>query len=690
MRQSFILFFCAVSLFVHADVLSDILRGEYNAQTLSPAEQDSILNGCGNHRYLLRHDNEEKIFRHSYLANYYIYDTLRHTNKQIGDGPIRDAIMSDNGKYVAFGRDNKLYLQKLDYGTCVAITPTNEDEDPKNDDILEGVTDWLYEEEFGATHVMCFSPDNKLLAFVRTKEAEVPTFYWQEFLSDLYTPTLQALRYPKAGQQNPIVEVCVYDIATKGIKIMDIPELEGAYIPRICWVKGTDDTNRLMVLRLNRDQNELEVIECNPRSTVCNVWYREKSKDHYIDYSLFDEWQWLSDGRVLVVSEKSGWRQAYLYSAQGQEQKQLTKDGVDVTAVYGIDEKTWTLYYQQADQPETRDVYALSLKAKGDKLKGIRISMGDGWNTANFSTNYTLAILSCESDQQPIRYQLATVKGDKVSTIKNVGPDNNKIKAQWDALSLPVKEWFTFKTERGDVLHGWKLARAGANNRPVVMTQYSGPASQRVVNRWKKTWDYALAEMGYVVVCVDGRGTDARGRQWRNASYMNLGEKEAEDQISTAKHVATWPMVDGNRIGMVGWSYGGFQVLRTMSSNDNNNGNKPLIKAGIAIAPVTDWRLYDSAYTERYMRRVQVNEDGYERASLLNKAANLRGEILLVHGLADDNVHAQNTLLYSEKLVEAGVQFEEQIYVDDNHQLRKRSNREHLHRRLVKFLNDKL
>lgn len=699
MRHTILYIFLSFSLLVQADLLSDILRGDFVPQTLTASQQDSILNGNPDTRYRLEHEGENKIFRHSYTANYFIVDTLRKTRHPLCSEPVRDAVMSPNGKYVAYVQQGAIHIHKLEFGTEVAVTPILNEEEGRNEDILEGITDWLYEEEFGTTSVMAFSPDSKMLAFLRTQEQEVPTFAWQTYLSEgkdepyhIY-PEAETLRYTKAGQTNPRVEVCVYDIQTKGTKVMQLSEMDEAYIPRICWKSTTVTTagkptteSRLMVLRLNRDQNKMEVIECNPRSTVSNIWYTESYKNGYVDYSLFDEWQWLNDGRVLIVSENSGWRQVYLYSAQGQLVRQLTKDGADITAVYGLDEKNQILYYQQAGTPETRDIYAMNIK----KNTVTRLSSEEGWNAMRLSRDYTRAILSYESVNTPIQYTQVKLKSGQAEQ-KQIVLDNAEIARQWQALNMSEKEFFTFTTPRGDILHGWRLTPSSSTSTlsssspfPVVMTQYSGPASQRVVNRWKRTWDYALAEMGYMVVCVDGRGTNARGREWRNATYMNLGEKEAQDQIAAAEYVGTWSNVDKSRIAMVGWSYGGFQVLTTMSTPSHP------FKAGIAIAPVTDWRLYDSAYTERYMRRPQVNESGYEQSSLLNKAHLLEGDILLVHGLADDNVHAQNTLLYSEALVAAGKQFEEQLYVDDNHQLRRRANYEHLHRRLLKFLSERL
>lgn len=659
-----------------ADVLSNILKGDYAPKTLSVAEQDSILAPASTMRYRLSHKDEKKLYRHSFEANYSVYDTLRRVSKPLADTLIRDAVVSPCGKYVAYGRGADLYLAKLDYGTSVAVavnTMRYSDDlsvAPVRTQYFNGVTDWLYEEEFGVTNIVSFSPDSRYLAFVRLDETEVAE--------------LEGIRYPRAGAANPKAEVWVYDIFNKSLRMINLPAMDEAYLPRLRWTNAVEGKQKqeseLVVLRLNRDQNLEEVYYCNPKSLVARQWYREQSRDCYIDYALFDEWVWLSDNSVIVLSEKNGWRQAFLYNQQGKEVKALTKTGVDVTALYGYDEKAGLLYYQQADTPETRHVYALNTK----KNTTTRLTTEEGMNSMRFSDDFTRAIGCYESCTTPNRYTEYRVRGEKIEKTR-VLLDNDALAAEWQGLGLPEKRFFTFATERGDTLHGWVLMPKGAAKAcPTILTQYSGPDSQRVLNRWRRTWDYALAEMGYVVVCVDGRGTGARGRAWRNASYMNLGAVEAEDQIAAARYVATWPEVDAERMAMVGWSYGGFQVLTTMALAGHP------FKAGIAIAPVTDWRLYDSAYTERYMRRPQVNERGYEAASLLGKAGQIEGALLLVHGLADDNVHAVNTLELSEALVQAGKQFDEQLYVDDNHQLRRRANYEHLHRRLLRFLKANL
>ena len=672
-----------------ADRLTDILDGNYNARTLSEQEVDSILNGVGKARYRLEYENKQSLFRRSFLADYYLVDTQKGTRVRLSDTPIRDPQIAPNEEYVVYGKaDGNLYINKLRFeGVEVPITRDGSAQ------VFNGIADWLYEEEFGATSLFAFSPDSKMVAFVRLDETKVPAFEWQTFLTEGVYPQLDSLRYPKAGEQNAKAAVCVYDIYHKSIQTMQLPEMKDAYIPRICWTKGGTpakgkevSTPDLAILRLNRDQNKMEVLLGNPKSTITHRFYQEESNRYYVDYALFDAWQWLHDNRVVVLSEKGGYTQAYMYSAQGVEQKCLTPESRDITALYGYDEVTQTLYYQAATSPEERQCFAVNCK------KGITtpLTQGAGVHSLTFSDDWKRYIACYQSVTTPDVYTLHTIGKAAAEVLLT----NDSVARAWLATGLPEMEFFTFTTERGDVLHGWMLLpqhREAGKQYPVVMFQYSGPASQRVLNRWRKRFEYYLPEQGYIVVCVDGRGTDARGRAFRNATYMQLGVKEAEDQMSAARYLQTLPYVDGKRIAIVGWSYGGFEAIMCMSNQPAvQSGQSPLFKCGVAIAPVTSWRLYDSAYTERYMRRPQVNESGYDSSDLMKRAADLQGKLLLVHGLADDNVHVQNTFLYTEALVQAGKQFEMQIYTDDNHFLRKRSNYEHMHRRILLFLAENL
>ena len=672
-------------LIILLSVLTGILGGDYNAKVISIAEQDSILNRVETTgRYRLEKENEQRIFRHSELADWYIVDTMRHTRKQLGAGlnlgSVRDAQMSPNGRYVAFVKDNNLYIHKCDFGTEIAVTKD------ENRDIINGVADWLYEEEFGITALFAWSPDSKQIAFVKLDETEVPDFSWDVYLTNERVneltnerypqyPTQEHLRYPKAGCANAKASVCVYDVATKGIvtlKELTNERVNDCYIPRLRWYN--DQT--LFVQRVNRDQTLMEVLSVNAKSTVASPWYREESKKYFMDYSLFDEWIWLSDGRVIVLSEQNGWRQAFLYANNGFKVRALTPEGIDVTALYAVNEKTQTLYYQAATTPATRQLYAVSLK-KGDVTQ---LTKEEGTWSARFDKEANKAVLCYQSFETPNRYTLCEVKGERLK-VERVLEDNKDVREAWQANHLPEPQLLQINGLEAMLL----ITNEGVNEltnegRPLVVMHYSGPASQRVLNRWRKKFEYALVEAGYAVLIVDSRGGDCKGRAWRNETYMNLGVKEAEDLIAAANRAAQRDDIDGNRMAILGWSYGGYQTLMTMSQT-----NHPF-KAGIAIAPVTDWRLYDSAYTERYMRRPQVNERGYEQASLLPRAKDLTGKVLIIHGTGDDNVHVQHTMQYIAALVEADKDFEMQLYPDDNHHLRKGNNAKHMHRKILQFL----
>ncbi len=644
-------------------VLTGILSGEYKANTLSVAEQDSILGIEVTGRYRLEKENEQQIFRHSEVADWFIIDTMRHTRKQLGAGlgfgPVRDAVLSPNGRYVAFAKDNNLYIHKLDFGTEIAVTKN------ENTDIISGVADWLYEEEFGTTALFAWSPDSKMLAFVKLDETEVPTFSWDVYADTQY-PKAESLRYPKAGCANAKASVCVYDVATKGILTMQVnKENADVYFPRLKWY----NESTLFVVRVNRDQTKMEVFSCNAKSTVAYPWYREESKQYFVDYSLFDEWLWLSDGRMIVLNEQSGWRQAYLYGTDGIKIRALTPEGIDVTALYAFNEKSQTLYYQAAPTPATRQIYALNSK-KGDITQ---LTKDEGMWSARFDKEANKAVFCYQSFETPNTYYLYSK--NKLELIE----DNKEVREAWQANGLPEPQMLNING-----LEAMFLSPKTLSSKPLIVMHYSGPASQRVLNRWRKRFEYALVEEGYAVLIVDTRGSDCKGRAWRNETYMQLGQKEAEDLIMAANEIAKRDDIDGEHMAIMGWSYGGYETLYTMSTKGHP------FKAGVAIAPVTDWKLYDSAYTERYMRRPQVNDRGYEAASLLNKAADLTGNVLIIHGTADDNVHVQHTMQYIHALVEADKQFEMQLYPDDNHFLRKGNNAAHMHNRILNFLQNNL
>ena len=665
-----------------ADVMNDILDGVYDAQTLSAYQQDSILGNLPDRRYRLDYTDKQQIYRRSFMANYVIVDTQKNTRKPLSDKPVRDAIISPNGRYIAFVKaDNNIYLHKLDFGTEVAVTAS-----PST--VWNGIADWLYEEEFGRTCLMQFSPDSKQLAFIRLDDQDVPSTSWQMMLPDGHPQTVTQ-SYPRAGEHNAKPSVQIYTISNKDIREASLPEADDRYIPRICWrtlpaaKKDQEPVQQLAILTLNRDQNKMEVFTCNPASLVCTSLYEESSNDYYVDYSLFDDWQWLNDGRFIVLSEKSDWKQAYMHAPNGRQTALLTDNKCDITAMYGFDEATQTLYYQAATTPHERVCFALNTKKDTLSVIGEQ----HGWNSMYLSKDYKQAILAHESDQRPVVYSKCVLKTGNIETIL----DLINVFKQWRDLQLPAKQFVTIpiSTPQGDAkLNGcifYPRDFDQSKKYPVVMLQYSGPASQRVTDRWRRRWDYGLADLGYVVVIADPRGTDAQGRAYRNYAYMRMG-READDQLAVAKWISDQSWADNHKIYMAGWSYGGYEVLRCLCTQPLQDDGTPLIAKGIAIAPVTDWRLYDSGYTERFMRRPQVNEGGYNDADLTHLAAGLKGELLIVHGNADDNVHVQNTWRMVEALINADKDYQMLVYPDDNHFLKKGNHYKHLHTQLIKFL----
>lgn len=646
-------------------------------------------------RYVLVYANRKGIYRHSFEADYYLYDRKRATMRALSDTmPVMAPVISPDGKYIAFHRGGNLYMHKVDFGTEVAVTGDREPlptSGHAGGNILNGHADWLYEEEFGCTGMCAFSPDSKQLAFVRLDQTKVPQV--RMFDGTTY-------RYSRAGETNAEATVVVYDTYYKSLKTMQLPEQADSYIPRLRWTNGSTESkggkgeaqeSKLAIFRLNRDQNRLEMFLANPKSTLCTRVYLEESKQYYVDYEAVDEWQFLEDNSFICVNETDGFRHAYLYSAQGIRQKQLTQGRYDVTKVYGFDEKTQTLYYQAADKdPMTRYIYALNVK----KGKLTTFSEEKGMHDATFSPTFAYFVDACQSVTHPTVYTLYDRAGKAIRVLE----DNAAVAAKAGQAGLPVKEFFTFVTPKGDTLNGWMLRPNdfdASKRYPVLMFHYSGPASQQVLNRWRISWEEYLAlEEGVICVCVDPRGTNARGRAFRNQTYMQLGTKEMDDQVYAALYLRSLPYVDPERVGIWGWSYGGYATIMSMSAcglrpSLTPDGKSPF-RFGMAVAPVTDWRLYDSAYTERFMRRPQVNEQGYKDASLIEHPDALQGNLLIMHGMTDDNVHVLHTFDYTDALVQKGVQFEMQIYPDDNHFLRKRNNQQHVYRRLLKFLREQI
>ncbi|MDD3321465.1 MAG: S9 family peptidase [Paludibacter sp.] len=625
---------------------------------------------------LLVYSNVKKRYRRTFTADYFVYDIKRNEIQTLSDNGSQEVpLFSPDSRYIAFARENNLYLKKLDFNTESAIT-----KDGSIGNIINGTPDWVYEEEFEKTRYFEWSPDSKMLAFVRFDESKVPEFSFQSYIKKdttdnelLLYPTLVKFKYPKAGQNNSKVSVCVYDDFYKSIKTMQLPDLNNDfYIPRIKWTNSID---QLVIFKLNRIQNKLEMFFTNPKSTLSKLILKQEDK-YYIDYENIDFTQFSSDNETfLYVSEQNGYRHVYQYRMNGTLLKQLTKGSWDITDVYGYDEKRNILYYQSAEiSPMQRDVYAID-----NKGKKARLTDGKGTHNAAFNTTFTYFVDDASALEKPNTLTLRTNSGNPVYVIQ----DNNKLAAKFKALNLAKKEFFTFSTSENVKLNGWMIKPLNFDTNkkyPVLMVQYSGPNSQQVLDKWDIGWEYYLTTQNYIVVCVDGRGTGARGSEFRKCTYQKLNVLETKDQIEAAKYLGKQNYVDKDRIGIWGWSYGGTMTLFAMTTGEK------VFKAGIAVAPVTDYRFYDTAYAERFMRTPQENFKGYDLSSALQRADKLQGDLLIIHGTADDNVHVQNTMLFIDRLVAADKQFEMQLYTDKNHSILGKQTRRHLYTRMSEFL----
>ncbi len=625
------------------------------------------------------------IYRHSYTAVHYLYSLRRNTEGKINNvverlsdgGPQQAPVFSPDGNLVAFVRDNNIFLVKTHFGNSESQVT----EDGKFNEVLNGIPDWVYEEEFAFNSALEFSADSKMLAYIRWDESEVPSYTFQLYAGERphYTeyeayPGAYTYKYPKTGQVNSKVSVHTFDIQTRVTRQMDVPLDKDGYIPRI---RFTKDPEKLAIMTLNRHQNRFDLYFCNPRSKVCKLVLRDET-DTYIKERIFDEIRFYND-YFSFVSEKSGFNHLYWYNMNGTLVKQVTQGNYELKEFLGYDEADGSFYYSSNEESPLRQaIYKIDRKGKKTKL-----SAQAGTNTAQFSSNMKYYMNRFSNTTTPTMVTLNSNNGQVLTTLI----DNAALKERLAARNLPKTEFFTFTTERGTELNGWMMKPTdfqASKKYPVLLYQYSGPGSQEVLDRYSVSWETYMASQGFIVVCVDGRGTGGRGAEFEKCTYLNLGVKEAEDQVSAAKYVSGLPYVDKNRIGIWGWSFGGYMTLMAMSEGT------PIFKAGVAVAAVTDWKYYDTIYGERFMRTPGENHDGYKESSAFTRAKNLHGKLLLVHGMADDNVHYQNCAEYAEHLVQLGKQFDMQIYTNRNHSIFGGYTRMHLYTKLTEFFKREL
>lgn len=620
------------------------------------------------------------IYRRSFTAVYYIYNVRNRTLEPLSNnGPQQVPLFSPDSHQIAFVRNNNIYLIKLLFGNSESQVT----KDGEYNKVLNGIPDWVYEEEFSYNRAFDFSADSKMIAYVRFDESQVPmySFPWYKGMAPEKTeyttyPGSYDYKYPKAGVVNSKVSVHSFDIKSRVTRKMELPVDSDGYVPRI---KFTDDPEKLAIMTLNRHQNRFDLYMANPRSAICKVAIRDEAEQYikeqaYSDIAFYPE-------HIVMMSERDGYNHLYLYTIGGNMVKQITKGEFEVKDFLGWDQKANVFYYTSNEgSPLRTAVYKIDGKGKKTKL-----STRTGTNNALFSKNLNYYINTYSSAQTPTLITLNNNKGQEMATLL----DNKELKSKTAQLNMPTKEFFSFKTSEGVELNGWMMKPANFNpskKYPVIMHQYSGPGSQQVLDKWGigsfgdgGMFEAVMCDKGYIMVCVDGRGTGGRGAAFEKCTYLSIGVKEATDQAEAAKYLSTLPYVDGSRIGIWGWSYGGYNTLMSMSEGSG------AFKAGVAIAAPTDWRFYDSVYTERFMRTPKENGDGYQASSAISRASKLKGKLLLIHGSADDNVHLQNFMEYSEALVQANIQFDTQIYTNRNHSIFGGNTRNHLMNRVANF-----
>uniref|UniRef100_UPI004027C85A DPP IV N-terminal domain-containing protein n=1 Tax=Prevotella sp. TaxID=59823 RepID=UPI004027C85A len=626
----------------------------------------------------------ERIYRRSFKADFYIYNIESRRLDRLSDGDKQQIpTWSPDGQQVAFVRGGNIFLVKLLYDNAeIQVT-----KDGKFNEVINGLPDWVNEEEFGFNSALTFNADGTMICWIRYDESKVKTYSLEMYkgmkpAKEEYAayPGFYSYKYPKAGEDNSTVSAWSYDIKSHKINRLQVPLDADGYMPRI---KPTNDPMRIVVYTMNRHQDDLCLYAVNPRSTVAQLIIKEHV-DKYVREEAMEGVKFVGD-KILLPSDRSGHTKLYIYNMNGQLQRTIGDGNYDITSVYGYDPKTGDVYYQAAALGATdRQVYVTHKNGKT-----VRLTDREGWNTAFFSGDFQYFVNTWSDYNTPYVFTTRTRDGKVINTIE----DNKAVKQLVSDYGFCKREPFSFTTSEGVVLNGWmvKPKDFDANKKyPVIMHQYSGPGSQQVTNSWSAgsmgqggAFDSYLAQEGFIVVSVDGRGTGGRGSEFEKCTYLNLGNLESKDQVETALYVGSLPYVDKDRIGIWGWSYGGFNTLMSMSEG------RGVFRAGVAIAPPTNWKYYDSVYTERYMRTPKENPDGYA-TNPIERAPKLHGALLICHGTADDNVHPQNTYEYSEALVQADKDFRELFYTNRNHSIFGGNTRNHLLRQVAQFFKTEL
>lgn len=616
----------------------------------------------------------ESIYRRSSKGVFHLVDLRTGSAQKLMNGEkIMYATLSPDNDKVAFVKDNNLYMVQLSTNELTQITM-----DGKWNHIINGAADWVYEEEFSMSKAFEWSPDGKKIAFIRFDETEVPEFNMQTW-GKLY-PEDYRFKYPKAGEKNAEVSIHIFDLPTKKTVKVDAGAEKDIYLPRIYW---TGQSNRLAFLRMNRLQNQLDLFYANSQNGETQLVLQEKSET-YVDLDYNDDLRFLSDNKGFIrTSERDGFKHIYHHDNQGKLIRQITSGNWEVTSLVGLDEKSKKIYFISTEaSPLERNLYVINMDGKGKKI----LTPEKGTYSINMSKDFKYFIANYSNSNTPLKVSLNESSGKLVKILE----DNQELKTKIGNFAISPKEFFSFNTVEGTLLNAYMIKPADfdeSKKYPVLLYVYGGPGSQNVTNSWGGTrdfWHHHLASEGYIVVCVDNRGTGARGREFKHVTYANLGKIETEDQIAGAKHLGLLPFVDKSRIGIWGWSYGGYMSsLALMIGND-------VFKAAIAVAPVTTWRYYDTIYTERYLQTPQLNAAGYDDNSPITHVNKLKGNLLLIHGTGDDNVHFQNAVDLVDALVKADKQFETMYYPNRNHGISGGNTSWHLYTLMTDFIKRKL
>jgi len=609
----------------------------------------------------------ESIYRYSSRSIFYVYDIRSRKLTKLLDDKVMYATFSPDGSKVAFVKDNNLYLKEL-----VSMKETQITSDGINNQLINGATDWVYEEEFGLVKAFFWSPDGSKIAFYRFDENEVKKFSMDMFQGKLY-PTQYEFRYPKAGEDNSEISLHIYDVEQQITQKLDLL-LNYEYLPRMGWTK---DANTLYVFRMNRHQNQLDFLLVDANTAKSRVLFTETDK-YYVD--VHDNTTFLNDGKHFIwSSEKSGFNHLYKVSLEDGKMQQITNGNWEVTSYHGMNTESGKIYYTSTEEGAiNRSVF--SINTDGTDKQKLTDKIGD--NSATFSKGMKYFINNYSEANTPPQFTLHNARGKLIRLLEN----NKELSEKMSEYAFGDKEFFSFNNSENVSLNGWMMKPADFDSLkqyPVFMFLYGGPGSQQVLNSWgwnNYFWYQHLTQQGYIVACIDNRGTGGRGAEFKKMTYQQLGKYETIDQIEANKYLGSLPYVDANRIGIQGWSYGGY-----MSSLAITKG-ADVFKMAIAVAPVTNWRYYDNIYTERYMRTPQENPQGYDDNSPINHVDKLEGKYLLIHGSADDNVHVQNTYEMVSALIKANKQFDLFIYPDKNHGIYGGNSRLHLYQMMTDYI----